>query len=191
MPIFTNIKVLYLFLSLSLSVLAHFCSRQKEEVWPKEGIVIRTVDSFGNPISATLVYEFRDCEYDFLAPDRVATNQQGVAVLKVEGDYVQFYADGFVSESYHCFGPANRPTTITIFAAPIPTYIRTKPFSEITYFRNTSGHCAYEEVVGTTVKADANGHATIYFSPHDVYKIQVGEDARCFQPDQDVHRLVF
>lgn len=191
-------KSIYTLSIFALLPLVNLCSNEVEEVEPDalattKGLVVKTIDGFGKPVKSTIVYEARDCEYDFEAPKKVASNSKGITILKVEPGYLQLYADGYVQESYKCFNYNKSMDTLTIYGAKIPTFIETGvPNSKITYFSNTSGNCDFEEgATGTSILVDSFGKATIYLPPSDTYKIQANGRVQCFQPDQEVHTLKF
>lgn len=176
---------------------ANFCGQQEEIVKPvkeKNILVVKTIDGFGKPVKSSLVYESRDCEYDFENPLKTNSNALGITKLKVPTGYLQLYADGFLHESYRCFTYSGLADTITIYAAKLPTFVETRiPNAVITYFPNTSGDCEFvnNPINANTVIADATGKATIYFLIHDTYKIQVGAKVECFQNDQEIHTVKF
>ena len=183
------------FFSFSLIAIVPFmnlCSHEEEVIIPKNNFIIRTINGMGKPIPAEIIYEFQDCEYDFLNPSHIHTDEKGLAMVSIPDQaYIQFYAKGYLHESYKCFNDASRPKTITIFAAPIPTYIKTNPGAEVNYFPNTAGDCEYEAKAGKLLKADSKGNVTLFLPLQETYKIQSAGKVKCFQPDQEIHTLEF
>ncbi|HEX8549053.1 MAG TPA: hypothetical protein VF691_18955 [Cytophagaceae bacterium] len=190
-------KKIYSLSLLALVPLVNFCSQEIDEVQPAtktpKGLVVKTIDGFGRPVKSTIVYEARDCEYDFDAPEKANSNAMGITNLKVSPGYLQLYVEGFLHESYKCFTYNTSMDTLTIYGAKIPTFIETgAPNTTITYFSNTSGNCDFEaNAVGTKVKADQLGKAVIYLPQSDTYKVQANGTVQCFQPDQEIHTLTF
>ncbi|MBC7449907.1 MAG: hypothetical protein H7259_00305, partial [Cytophagales bacterium] len=171
--------------------LVHVCSGDKDPVTPENVLIVKTIDGYGNPVPSTIVYESRDCEYDFSAPLKASSDALGTTVLKVPAGYLQLYAEGFVNESYRCFTYSGNTETITIYGKALPTFIQTTPHTSITYAPNRGGNCDYENLTGTTIVSDSTGKATIFFPFQDIYKIQANGKAECFQPEQEVRTIVF
>lgn len=184
-------KLLYSLSIFAFAPLMQYCSSHQDPQQAEKVLIIKTIDGFGKPVPSTIVYESRDCEYDFSLPKKIHSDKNGITVLNVPAGYLQIYAEGFVDESYRCFVYSGNTQTITIYAAALPTYIQTTPHSVVTYFQNRSGDCDYEFTSGTSVIADSVGKATIWFPVLDVYKIQSDGKAVCFQPDQEVHTIKF
>ncbi|MBC7391634.1 MAG: hypothetical protein H7329_20730 [Opitutaceae bacterium] len=168
-----------------------FCERPSEIVQPEKTLIIRTIDGEGKPVKSTLIYESRDCEYDFLNPSHVSSDNSGIIKLKVPAGYLQFYVENYIGESYRCINYEGSAQILTVYGAPIPTNIQTYPFAEIRWWANSSGNCDPEPNVGTIAKADKKGKAVLYLPFQDTYKIQVDQLVQCFQPDQEVHTLNF
>lgn len=168
-----------------------FCEKQPDIVQPEKSLIIRTIDGEGKPVKSTLVYESRDCEYDFLNPSRIISDNNGIIKLNQPAGYFQFYVENHLGESYKCINYDGSLKVITVYGAPIPTYIQTYPFAEIRWWANSSGNCDPEANLGTIVKADKKGKAVLFLPFQDTYKIQVDRQVQCFQPDQEVHNLNF
>lgn len=187
----TAMKITYLISVFIFIPLIHCCSVEKDPVTPDNILIVKTIDGFGRPVPSTIVYESRDCEYDFSLPVKLASNKEGITVLTIPPGYLQLFAEGFVHESYRCMVYSGKTETITLYADTLPTFIRTKPNSLVTYFPNKSGDCTYEWVMGKQVRSDSSGKAILYLPFQDTYKIQSNGMVQCFQPDQEVHTLVF
>ena len=99
-------KKIYSISLVALIPIVQLCSNETEQVTPvkpPKDLVVKTVDGFGNPVKSTIVYESRNCEYDFEKPQTATSNNHGITRLKVEPGYLQLYAEGFLHESYKCF----------------------------------------------------------------------------------------
>ena len=190
-PKHTRMKHLFSIAIFAFIPFFRFCERQPDIVQPEKSLIIKIIDGEGKPVKSTLVYESRDCEYDFLNPARITSDNSGILKLNVPAGPVQFYVENYIGESYKCINYDGSPQVITIYGAPIPTYIQTYPLAEIRWWANASGNCDPEPNVGTIVKADKKGKAVLYLPFQDTYKIQVDQQVQCFQPDQEVHTLDF
>ncbi len=186
---------------------ARFCSIDGDiDNSPKTiKVVLHTVDHFGNSVvSADLTYQQLDCEYDFTNPLHTNTNKDGYGVLNLEPGYLQIFDTGFLRQSYLCTTITEEADTLTLYAAPVPTFIEVKNecnepigYATLIYFSNQAGDCIYESNVldHYEIKTDVDGKAIIYLPFQDTYKLQIEtngvKEIKCFQPSQQPETLEF